>query len=470
MRLNNLVTHRLTPANVQQFIANSLIAIGLLLLLYYLQIYQPVGYIFFVSEDSWSEYVTFVLWSMTAAMLGWLLVRHPEFRKPGYFAFAGAAFLIAMEEISWGQRLFGLPTLDVFADWNVQGELNLHNMLLPDQFQAHLGIGIILAVVVTPVATRLFPPLARGCTLWGIPLVPIWHWPLFAIPLFFQYEDRLFRRFDSGFMKHGLYVGYDGELSELGLAIATTVFVTSLIFKSGSTRLSPPYKPIVVTVATLIFAVSLGAPLVHYFPSPGSLQWGFNTAANRIYPRVGLYSQAEVLFEYMRRHPQFSEEDSGYYHGLVLFKLGQKKEAKDILEQFLIQQSSVFPSHPHSSNHFRTLGKTLHALGRLPEACQAYRHAFAWDSKKISKGDDDPNRRWGLAKTFFAMGQWDAATKQIDFAVRAAPSRKLKQQILRWHYVEKSKAFQARLLPDIISPKHPACITELNSLVTIDYE
>lgn len=69
MQLNNLLTHRFTPANVQQFVAYSFIALGQLLLPYYLQIYQPVGYIFFVSEDSWSEYMTFVLWSMTAAML-----------------------------------------------------------------------------------------------------------------------------------------------------------------------------------------------------------------------------------------------------------------------------------------------------------------------------------------------------------------------------------------------------------------
>jgi hypothetical protein len=36
--------------------------------------------------------------------------------------------LICLEEVSWGQRLLGLPTPEYFEAHNVQGELTLQNL------------------------------------------------------------------------------------------------------------------------------------------------------------------------------------------------------------------------------------------------------------------------------------------------------------------------------------------------------
>jgi len=50
----------------------------------------------------------------------------------------GIFFLfVAGEEISWGQRIFGLETPEVLQNHNVQGELNLHNLSI---FDKHGGI------------------------------------------------------------------------------------------------------------------------------------------------------------------------------------------------------------------------------------------------------------------------------------------------------------------------------------------
>ncbi len=46
-----------------------------------------------------------------------------------YASFALAAVFVALEEISYGQHLFGWHSPEYFREHNLQGEVNLHNML-----------------------------------------------------------------------------------------------------------------------------------------------------------------------------------------------------------------------------------------------------------------------------------------------------------------------------------------------------
>ena len=45
-----------------------------------------------------------------------------------FFALAIGLLLVSLEEISWGQRIFGLTNPDYFKQHNVQGEISLHNL------------------------------------------------------------------------------------------------------------------------------------------------------------------------------------------------------------------------------------------------------------------------------------------------------------------------------------------------------
>jgi hypothetical protein len=56
-------------------------------------------------------------------------------------------FFAAGEEISWGQRLFGLESPDYFLRHNDQSELTLHNMRIGDLKLDELVFGNILSVV-----------------------------------------------------------------------------------------------------------------------------------------------------------------------------------------------------------------------------------------------------------------------------------------------------------------------------------
>jgi hypothetical protein len=95
-----------------------------------LRTYLEAGWL--ESEDGLSEWwtvATFLAGAVAAGAAAWALrtTRHPAVRYL-YLALAVGLFLSAMEEISWGQRLFGWGTPGALEEINFQGETTLHNV------------------------------------------------------------------------------------------------------------------------------------------------------------------------------------------------------------------------------------------------------------------------------------------------------------------------------------------------------
>jgi hypothetical protein len=83
-------------------------------------------------EDGLTEYTTAIAF-LSAAVLSALVAYRlrASVHRWGIITYVVAAFgffLIAMEEVNWGQRLLGIETPDVLREVNLQGELNLHDV------------------------------------------------------------------------------------------------------------------------------------------------------------------------------------------------------------------------------------------------------------------------------------------------------------------------------------------------------
>lgn len=115
-------------------VANTLALAGLLVLAFGFQ-----G-AFFASfqEDTWGEWGTFHAFALASALGLWGALKawregaEDEQRLPRAIMLAGLAafcFLVAGEEISWGQRLLGFAPPEIFLQHNYQQELNFHNFL-----------------------------------------------------------------------------------------------------------------------------------------------------------------------------------------------------------------------------------------------------------------------------------------------------------------------------------------------------
>ena len=149
-------------------LANFLL-LGLLGTFAWLEAVYPNAYYRSVQEDQALEWASF--WSFFVAGGVFAVAAWRQRRTTGalpWFVAGLALFcvVVAMEEISWGQRVFGHRPPDYFLAENFQQELNLHNIASTDIRLATfrgiiLGYGVVLPLLaLVPWLRRLFDRLA----------------------------------------------------------------------------------------------------------------------------------------------------------------------------------------------------------------------------------------------------------------------------------------------------------------------
>jgi len=187
-------------------------------------------YAYTVSEDSFFEYVQALsylsagiifmlpalkgLWSGQIIQVITLLVA------------GGILILIAMEEISWGQRIFGIRTPEWFRENNIQHEISIHN-LEPVQKTIHLLYaltGAFFAFGWIPrrvgFITRNFPhELSSFFTL----LKPRLYLMTYFLPLFLFYSYSIIKDSPGPFFTFN-----DQEIPELLLSIGILLYSIDL--------------------------------------------------------------------------------------------------------------------------------------------------------------------------------------------------------------------------------------------------
>jgi hypothetical protein len=90
------------------------------------------GYTWYLDEDGVSETATVIAYLVASPLLVIAAFRLRKERRwwalIPYLLLAAGAFVVAMEEISWGQRLLGYSTPEIVESRNIQDEFNLHNI------------------------------------------------------------------------------------------------------------------------------------------------------------------------------------------------------------------------------------------------------------------------------------------------------------------------------------------------------
>lgn len=98
------------------------------------KLWAPDQYLTLIEEDTLLEYCQPVLYAI-AAMLA-LTVSYRFWRRSLpvhgvlFGLFASGLLFVALEEISWGQRIFHVETPDYFDRHNYQQEISVHNLLV----------------------------------------------------------------------------------------------------------------------------------------------------------------------------------------------------------------------------------------------------------------------------------------------------------------------------------------------------
>jgi hypothetical protein len=160
-----------------------------------------------LQEDEWLEWGTFWGFLLAAVVFGVAAFRQRRRTRQWPWFLAGVGlfcFVVGMEEISWGQRLFGYRPPSYFLEHNFQQELNVHNVV--DQDLRRLGVGVAsLGYGVALPLVALWPATARGLAALAVVAPPVELVPSFAAA-WWVYEDYPFK--------------FSGEVTECMLALA----------------------------------------------------------------------------------------------------------------------------------------------------------------------------------------------------------------------------------------------------------
>ncbi len=124
-----------------------------------------------IKEDGVVEYISSLLFLISSILALVLLVRFkmPVRHRVMLALLAFFLFVFFGEEISWGQRIFGLDTLEFFREANVQNENNLHNLfgyLFPSLFL----LAVIVYGFIFPFAAKSFRFVHQLFDLVGLPI------------------------------------------------------------------------------------------------------------------------------------------------------------------------------------------------------------------------------------------------------------------------------------------------------------
>jgi len=148
-----------------------------------------------LAEDGLVEWIGGLCWFLASLvfMLALLAARR---RNEGSHAFWYVCLMIITfvaggEEISWGQRIFGFETPEAVASSNLQGEMNIHNLVILDERDTSDGetrkhgirklltfhtLGTIIwfgYLGLLPLAYRFLPPIRSLCNYLRVPVVPV---------------------------------------------------------------------------------------------------------------------------------------------------------------------------------------------------------------------------------------------------------------------------------------------------------
>ena len=117
--------HRLTAALLPNVLIASVALVALLL-----QSLNADLYYLMIQEDEYIEWTTFWAFISAAGIYLRKVLRSAESWTVNWclISLAGFCTFVALEEISWGQRVFGYRPPEYFLAFNFQQEFNLHNI------------------------------------------------------------------------------------------------------------------------------------------------------------------------------------------------------------------------------------------------------------------------------------------------------------------------------------------------------
>ena len=390
----------------------------------------PLGYIWATYEDLLGEWAQFYLFFFALLFSVQQALKTSRYRI--FFAVLSiACFYVIMEEISWGQRLFGWESSEWFKTKNLQGETNLHNMLtgpystmLKEILQYGLAVSLTAYGLLYPFALKRKWSLAIWLDSKNIPAPPLYLWPFFVVAAYLELGELSFN---------------EEEIAEILVGLAMAVMALHYLHASQF-ELDYNHNPFwsaqqsyrlalrIAHAVFIIFLLSVATTFSIYATKEGKkradnrIENGIEKFAGR-YERyknweMVVYLNGLLLKEKPKSRSLLRDLAKAHSH------LGNEEKFHQYLEKAISVDLKRLEKEPWRASVNQSLVRTYRLLKNRKKADYYLQNALRMGLERIKNHPQSADAAYSLGRTYELMGEEDKVKKLFEKACQLRPTSK----------------------------------------------
>lgn len=382
----------------------------------------PIAYIWATYEDligEWCQTYFFLAASLISVRVAVQNTRYRWF----FVLFTLAALYVVLEEISWGQRIFGFATPEFLKEHNLQGEANLHNIftgpystLLKDSLSVAVAAGLVAYGLLYPLGLSMRWRIACFLDAKGVAAPPLVLWPLFVVAAYFELKPLSFN---------------EAEIAELLVAMA--VAATALHYYFAITRYISPTKDsgldrndslvlgrLLIYMMVSVFVIA-GITTVAFYSSPqnrtivdGRIDRGIEKFAGR-YVRYGRCDIANDLYlrllDNQPNRVSLNRRIAECYQAM-----GEYGLSDDYIQRAIDIDFQKYSIEPWRASVNRSLVRSYRLAGDLDKANEHLNFALEIGLRRIDERPKSASAAYSLGQTLLLADRRDEAVEQFRLA------------------------------------------------------
>jgi len=381
----------------------------------------PIAYIWATYEDLVGEWAQ-TYFFLAATILSVLVALQKTHYRWFFVVLAIACSYVVLEEISWGQRIFGFSTPDFLKSRNLQGEANLHNLftgphktLLKDLISFGVALGLIGYGLLYPLTQSLNWKPALWLDKIGIAAPPLLLWPFFTLAAIFELKPLSFN---------------EAEIAELLIAVSLAMsalhhlLVIRRSLPGTSADLSRNDSLVLGRWLIILSATGValaGLTTVVFYSAPGNqsrvdgrIERGIEKFAGR-YERYDRCDIANDLYAIL-----LQKEPERVY---ILRKMtacytqmGQSEMAEKTLMSAVDIDLRTYSTDPWRASVNQSLVRSYRLAGNTDEAQEHLALALKIGVTRIQEKPDSAKAAYSFGRTLKLAGRRDEALEQFTRA------------------------------------------------------
>ena len=390
-------------------------------------LHSPIAYIWATYEDLIGEWAQ--TWFFLAATILSVLAAVQETRYRWFFAIlALACCYVVLEEISWGQRIFGFETPEYLKARNLQGEANLHNLFtgphktfLKDLISVCLALGIFAYGLVYPLMLAKRWKIASWADSIGVAAPPLFLWPFFTLAAYLQLKPLSFN---------------EAEISELLIAAALAILSLRYVFSFRRKVASPTaqmsrsdsfiFGRWMVLLIVAVVAVS-GATTVAFYSVPENKTRVDNRIENGIEKFAGRYERKnrcdianELYALLLEKEPErvyIMRKMAACYRDL-----DRDEQFEDMMSQAIALDLEKYEADPRRASVNQSLVRSYRLVGDTERANAHLAEALEIGTSRIDDHPDSASAAYSYGRTLTLAGRKQEAFEQFSRAYEIKPT------------------------------------------------